>query len=198
MINAIAQLTLNSLRHLLPLFYLAGTILPVVAAETLPKGVDPVTGYRMERYRAPVPAFIPGGQVIGTTELRQAVQTGDMVLINVYPPKGLGPDPLSGDWIISEHHEHIEGSTWLPDVGRGHIEVDATRYFQRHLRRLTKGDKNMALVFYCTADCWQSWNAARRAISWGYDNIFWYPEGIDGWLDAGFELVAASPENFLE
>ena len=40
-------------------------------------------------------------------------------------------------------------------------------------------------------------NAARRAIVWGYGNVLWYPDGSDGWRDAGGELVTAEPVNFL-
>jgi len=152
----------------------------------------------MQRYRAPVPDFLPGGTVVDTDAVAEFKQAGNAVLLNVYPPKGLGPDPLNGDWIITERHNHIEDSTWLPDVGRGHIEPDERAYFERHLKRITNGDKNTAIVFYCTADCWQSWNAARRAILWGYTDVYWYPEGIDGWLDEGYGLVPAQAVNFLE
>jgi hypothetical protein len=33
------------------------------------------------------------------------------------------------------------------------------------------------LCFYCLADCWMSWNAAKRALSLGYSNVAWYREG---------------------
>jgi hypothetical protein len=26
-----------------------------------------------------------------------------------------------------------------------------------------------------------SWNAARRALEWGYTAVIWYPDGTDGW-----------------
>ena len=31
-----------------------------------------------------------------------------------------------------------------------------------------------------------SWNAAKRALSWGYSNVAWYPDGTDGWRTPGF------------
>ena len=40
------------------------------------------------------------------------------------------------------------------------------------------------LVIYCQADCWMSWNAAKQALSYGYTNVAWYPEGTDGWQRA--------------
>ena len=38
-----------------------------------------------------------------------------------------------------------------------------------------------------------SWNAAKRAISYGYSNVHWYPEGTDGWAEAGLPLAGAEP-----
>lgn len=164
----------------------------------LPDGVDSATGFRMERYRTPVPATITGGCLVNTADVqREAVAESNWLLLDVFPPKGLGHDPLDGEWIISEDHSYIEGSMWLPEVGRGFIEEEHSQYFRRNLEKLTNNDKTASVVFYCTADCWQSWNAARRAISWGYSNVLWYAEGIDGWLENGFELVPGEPTNFF-
>ena len=38
-----------------------------------------------------------------------------------------------------------------------------------------------------------SWNAAKRVIMWGYTGVIWYPEGTDGWQDAGLPLEEAKP-----
>jgi len=37
-----------------------------------------------------------------------------------------------------------------------------------------------------------SWNAAKRAIALGY-TVAWYPDGTDGWQDAGLPLSVAVP-----
>jgi PQQ-dependent catabolism-associated CXXCW motif protein len=42
------------------------------------------------------------------------------------------------------------------------------------------------LVIYCQADCWMSWNAAKQALSYGYTNVAWYPEGTAGWQRANY------------
>jgi rhodanese-related sulfurtransferase len=39
-----------------------------------------------------------------------------------------------------------------------------------------------------------SWNAAKRAMSLGYSNVAWYPEGADGWAKAGHPLEPREPE----
>lgn len=160
--------------------------------------IDTATGYRMERYRAPVPESVPGGITVDTAAVMNAQQNDNWVLIDVYPPKGLGPDPLDGHWIISESRDSMAGATWLPEVGRGHLERDAVDYFQRNLEALTGGDKSRGIVFYCTADCWQSWNASVRAISWGYTGVRWYPLGTDGWQEEGGTVEPVEPINFFE
>ena len=61
---------------------------------------------------------------------------------------------------------------------------------------LTAGDPARPLLFYCASDCWHSWNAARRAILWGYTAVSWYPDGSEGWAEAGGTLVEAVPVRF--
>ncbi len=33
-----------------------------------------------------------------------------------------------------------------------------------------------------------SWNAAKRALEYGFSNVSWYPGGSDGWAKAGLPL----------
>jgi PQQ-dependent catabolism-associated CXXCW motif protein len=42
------------------------------------------------------------------------------------------------------------------------------------------------------ADCWMSWNAAKRALELGHKAVVWYPEGTDGWSEAGLPLAPAT------
>jgi len=153
----------------------------------------------MERYRAPVPPDIPGGTTVDTEDVQVLLADDSRtVLLDVYPPKGLGHDPLDGFWITNEKRESLPGAIWLPEVGRGSLQPDALNYLSRNLQRLSNGDKTAPLVFFCTSDCWQSWNAARRAMSLGYSAVHWYPLGSDGWLEAGQTLVPVQPVNFFD
>ncbi|PHP66761.1 hypothetical protein CSC94_11670 [Zhengella mangrovi] len=174
--------------------------LPAVAGggDRLPDGVDPATGFRMQRYRAPTPDSLPGGSVADTAAVRAAMADGRTILIDVYPPKGAGPDPLDGSWRNAETRDNIPGSAWLPEVGRGYLTDDYATYFRRNLAALTKGDMDRPLLFYCTADCWQGWNAARRAIVWGHRAVSWYPGGTDQWMLDGGETAPAEAVNFLD
>ena len=160
--------------------------------------VDPESGLRMERYRAPVPADVPGGKTLDSAQAIAAHVQGKTTFIDVYPPKGLGPDPLDGHWVITEERRSIPGAIWLPEVGRGTLSKEAEDYFKRNLARLTDDKTDASVVFFCTSDCWQSWNAARRAIAWGYSDVHWFPLGTDGWLEAGGELTTVQPVNFLD
>jgi PQQ-dependent catabolism-associated CXXCW motif protein len=165
-------------------------------ADPLPEGVDPVTGYRMENYRAPTPEALPGGTVADYAMVERASHGEAYRLIDVYA-KGAVHDPISGEWTNMDDRRQIPGSIWLPGVGSGALDKDQEAYFQRNLQAVTKGDKGRGIMFYCMSDCWQSWNAARRAIRSGYSNVAWYPLGTDGWTEHGGVLVAIKPVNFF-
>ncbi len=158
--------------------------------------IDETTGFRMERYRAPVPQSIPGGTTINTSEAETLM--GQAVFIDVLPPVGLGADPLEGHWLISEPRYTLPSATWLPEVGRGHLSEEHQEFLERNLERLSNADLATPLVFFCTADCWQSWNVSKRAMLLGYSNVHWYPDGTDGWQEAGNALQAVLPVNFFD
>jgi len=163
------------------------------------KYIDPNTGYRMGHYRAPTPQSIKNATRISTTELVKKLGNENItkdpaiLLIDVMAHIGAGWDPISGAWLVSKPRYHIPRSTWLPDVGAGYLSSKLKRYFKSNLERLTNGDKSRQIVIYCQSDCWMSWNAVRRVSGWGYSNIYWYPEGSDGWLEANHNLVKANP-----
>jgi len=181
------------------LFAVAALILSITPTQALEGyDVDPDTGLRMERYRSPVPADVPGGTTLDNTAAAALHTNNSAIFIDVYPPTGMGPDPLDGHWVTSEKRDSIPGAIWLPETGRGTLLPDAQDYFARNLNRLSAGDPSAAIVFFCTADCWQSWNAARRAIGSGYTDVYWYPLGTDGWLESGYPLQPVQPVNFLD
>jgi rhodanese-related sulfurtransferase len=92
------------------------------------------------------------------------------------------------------HGAKVPGSIWLPDTGYGELAPIMLDYFSNGLKKATRDDRTQWLVFYCLADCWMSWNAAKRALWLGYANVAWYREGTDGWSAAGLPLQPASPE----
>lgn len=151
------------------------------------------TGYRISRYRAPTPATAPGATTITVDEVKRITRDTNAVLIDAMPAEGAGPDPKTGGWRLVKTRAHIPGSVWLPDVGRGRLSPAMESYFKSNLARLTGDDPTRALIIYCVADCWMGWNAAKRAASYGYTHIYWFPDGTDGWRDWEGDLVPAAP-----
>ncbi len=57
------------------------------------------------------------------------------------------------------------------------------------LSQLTSQDTDRALVFLCQgAKCWESYNAALRAMQLGYRNVLWYRGGLSAWIAAKQQL----------
>lgn len=153
--------------------------------------VAPPEGYRMDNYRAPTPSELPGARVIGGAEAQALWTARAAVFIDVLPSP-LGEGIHRGQWLPAKPRRDIPGSTWLPNVGMGALTPEMETYFRTNLLRLG-GDGQLPLVFYCLADCWMSWNAAKRAMAWGYPHVVWYPEGTDGWGERGLPLEDAIP-----
>ncbi|ASG25381.1 PQQ-dependent catabolism-associated CXXCW motif protein [Nitrospirillum viridazoti] len=170
-------------------------ILPAIAApaQTAPAVPEP-PGYRLDDYRAPVPATVAGGRVLTTATLQEllAREGSRVVLVDVLPsprrPAGMTP---GSPWMPLPHDD-LPGSVWLPDVGRGALNPTLENWFQQQLATLSGGDKNRPLVFYCLPECWMSWNATKRAAGYGYTNVAWYPDGVDGWRAARLPLATAT------
>lgn len=150
--------------------------------------------YRTENYRAPVPATLTGARVIDAIEAERIWQAKGAVFIDVYPQAPKPENLPEGTIWRTPKHESIAGSYWLANVGYGVLSAQSERYFREGLERLTKGDRNRALVFFCLRDCWMSWNAARRALEMGYRNVIWFPDGTDGWKELGLPVEQITPE----
>lgn len=145
---------------------------------------DPVTGYRIAHYRAAVPDAVPGGTRVDRDRVDALIADG-AILLDVMPSEGAGADPQTGQWRLSRPHQSIAGATWLPDVGRGVLKAGFDEFLNTNVAALTGGDFKKALIVFCQSDCWMGWNAVQRIAKLGYTNIFWFPEGTDGWVEWG-------------
>ncbi len=150
-------------------------------------------GFRMGEYRAAVPASVAGGAVVHAADLRELQRRNQVVLIDVYPaprrPPRMRPD---SPWLPPVHHD-LPDSLWWPEVGQGAIPPALDARFRRRLGEVAGSEPGKLLVFYCKTDCWLSWNATKRAASYGF-KVGWFPEGTDGWQAGGLPLQAAKPE----
>ncbi len=150
-------------------------------------------GYRLGHYRDAVPATLRGATVIHTAALAQFVATRHPVLIDVLPAPTPPADARPGMPRMPLTHRDIPGSLWLPETGRGALAPAAEARFKARLARAAAGSLAAPLVFYCLSRCWMSWNAAKRAVGYGYSHVLWYPDGADGWEGAGFATAPATP-----
>jgi len=154
---------------------------------------DEPAAYRQENYRAPTPGSLRGARVIWTTDAQALWRAGSAAFVDVMPHAPRPANLPAGTLWREKPRMNIPGSIWLPDTGYGELAAVTEGYLRAGLEQLTGGDRAKVLVIYCLRDCWMSWNVAKRAISWGYSNVAWYPDGTDGWQDAGLPLSEAVP-----
>jgi PQQ-dependent catabolism-associated CXXCW motif protein len=149
--------------------------------------------YRMDDYRSPVPATLRGATVLSTDDARACWEKRDAAFIDVLPqpPRPVGL-PATTIW-RPRPRDDVPGSIWLPDTGYGALAPAMQQYFERGLQQAAGGNRDRALVFYCLANCWMSWNAAKRAVALGYTHVAWYPDGTDGWTEHHLPLEARAP-----
>ena len=150
-------------------------------------------GFRTDDYNAPTPATLNGAVVLDTEHARDLWEAHRAVFVDVLPrpprPAGL---PASTIWHPKPRTD-IPGSIWLPDTGYGVLAPAMQTYFEHGLQTATDGDRGRSVVLYCKADCWMSWNAAKRALALGYQHVAWYPDGTDGWTGRGLPTEVRNP-----
>jgi PQQ-dependent catabolism-associated CXXCW motif protein len=141
---------------------------------------------------AAVPATIAGGRVVHARALARLIKRRDVLVIDVSNeprrPAELAP---GAPWLPAPHRA-VPGAHWIPGVGAGAIAPRLEEQFRSELAVSLGEDANRPLVFYCHARCWLSWNAAKRAIGFGYKRVYWFPDGIEGWTAAGLPVVQVS------
>jgi len=167
----------------------------VLMTGALSADVPEPNGYRMELYDDLVPATLTGATTVGAVDVLKLQQTANAVVVDVIP-EHRKPDFLPENQLwIPVPHRGVPGALWLPDIGFGVLSEITEGYFKHHLTLATEGDLDRAVIFYCRADCWMSWNAAKRAISYGYKNVYWFRDGVDDWFFEGYEyaILQAAP-----
>jgi PQQ-dependent catabolism-associated CXXCW motif protein len=156
--------------------------------------IDEPEGYRLDEYRAPTPATLRGARAIGTDEAEKIWRGHSASFVDVMPRPPRPRNLPEGTVWHDRPRSNIPGSVWLPDTGYGALAPSMAEYFAEGLQKATKGDRARLVVFYCLANCWMSWNAAKRALALGYSNVAWYRDGTDGWVAGNLPVEAATPE----
>jgi PQQ-dependent catabolism-associated CXXCW motif protein len=142
----------------------------------------------------PVPATVRGGKVIHTRELAALLEKKDLVIIDVSnAPRRPDSLPAATPWLPLPHRA-IPGAIWIPGAGLGAPPSAIEEYYHQRLDSATGHNAQRPLVIYCHEKCWLSWNAARRAIQYGYRRVYWYPDGIEGWRKANLPTAVIEPD----
>jgi PQQ-dependent catabolism-associated CXXCW motif protein len=188
----------GAVRALLLTFALSVLGRPLFAGEVVEKKVlaapEP-QGYWTGPINSTVPVTIAGGKVIHDAhDLQALLKGGDVVVLDVSNaprrPENLAP---GAPWLPLPH-QAIPGTLWLPGVGLGEVPPSVDAFFRERLAAATGGELARKVVIYCHETCWLSWNAAKRAIHYGYRNVYWFRDGIEGWKAAGLPTALIKPE----
>ena len=151
-------------------------------------------GYWEGNVDAPTPATLQGGRVIHVEGVEALLRQGKAVVIDVSNTPRRPAELAPGAPWLPVPHRAIPDALWLPGVGVGAPTQQVDDFYRGRLERATAGNVEAPLIIYCHANCWLSWNAAKRAIGYGYRRVFWFPEGIEGWTAAGRKTQVAAPQ----
>ena len=148
---------------------------------------DPVTLYRIDRPRGPVPGPPEGVAALDTAAVARAA--GTSLLVDVSPVQDGRRDPASGRWTLLTPARSLPGALWFPEAGRVPGDPAIIAHFTATVPMLARG---RTIIIFCLADCWMSWNAALRLHRMGLA-VAWYGPGRDGWAAAGKPLAPVMP-----
>lgn len=162
-----------------------------LASPALAQVTEP-SDYREDHYRDPVPATLEGAIVVGDEEAYALWQSGGTVFVDVLPRPPKPANLPKGTLWRDQPRDSIPGAIWLPNTGYGRLADETMEYFLTGLAEAT-ADKTHPVLFFCLMDCWMSWNAAKRALERGYQSVYWYPGGTDGWTFMEYPLERVEP-----
>ncbi|HEY4213254.1 MAG TPA: rhodanese-like domain-containing protein [Steroidobacteraceae bacterium] len=165
------------------------------AGAAKPAGVPEPEGFWTGDDKAPLPATVRGGKVIHVQPLSKIVLAGDNTLLLDVSNRPVKPGDIpEGQQWQPPLHRGIPGAKWIPAVGMGEVPANVDSFFKERLAALAGNDFERPIVIYCHEKSWLGWNAAKRAISYGYHNVSWFPEGIEGWRATGLATSELQPE----
>lgn len=173
-VNASASLAaVDSLRD-------TATLGPSYANEARDDGASPQRTIHERNTSGSTPLTVPGARRVVTRQVADA-------LAGAKPPFLID---VANSW---GGHDTLPSAIWMR--GAGDDAADQNGALDALLRALLANlapDRQRPLVFFCESSvCWQSYNAALRAVADGYVNVYWYRGGIAAWRAAGLPTVAS-------
>ncbi len=150
----------------------------IFAFESRDFGVPPSGQLRNGQMHGATPTAIPGGQLVSTETLVNALNAGmQIVLIDV----------LGGQYSLP--NAYIEPGLAQPGSFHDRTQQQAAQW----LRQITGSNPGVPIVVFCSdPQCWLSYNAALRTINAGYTQVYWYRGGLQAWQMAGLPMQPAS------
>jgi PQQ-dependent catabolism-associated CXXCW motif protein len=144
-------------------------------------GVPPQTSLKSD-VGTRTPMELPGARRITTGEVQQL--HAQAVLLDV---------------LDSKHPATIPDAIYVPGAGNfGRFDDQLQRRLFRLLSDLTNRDMNRPIIFFCEGPkCWESYNAALRAVNLGFRNVLWYRGGLASWTEANLPLSSVPPARRL-
>jgi PQQ-dependent catabolism-associated CXXCW motif protein len=175
---------------ILSLAFLTGAAHAAEKAAATNEHVDEPTGFWHGDINGPVPASIQGGQVLQLAGVQKFIKSGDALIVDVSnaprKPDGLAPD---APW-LPVSHKALPKSIWIPGAGAGEVTPEFDVFLRDRIGMAAQGNYDRPIIVYCHKRCWLSWNGAKRLIAYGYRQVYWYPDGIEGWKAAKLPTVA--------
>lgn len=141
------------------------------------------------------PSTLKGAAVIDTSAAAAIFDRGGAVFLDVAEADRKPPTlPATALW--RPQHRSIPGAVWLPGAATGDLPASQEQALKTRVEALTGGDMRRPVVAFCHPDCWGSWNMGKRLVTWGYLNVSWFPDGVEGWQQADRDtgVVKADPD----
>jgi PQQ-dependent catabolism-associated CXXCW motif protein len=155
--------------------------LVMAAAPVLAEAPPEPAGYRGPPYGAPVPETLAGAKVVDDAGAAALYAAGAAAFIDVMPRDVKPANLPKGTIWRDKPRDSIPGAIWLPNTGFEVLSPVEDAYLRAGLEHATGGKLDRPIVIFCRAECWMSWNVAKRALGYGYRQVIWYPDGPEGW-----------------
>lgn len=146
-------------------------------AEELTDFGVPAQDWLQDDLGSPTPTSIPGGRLLTTEVVAEALAAREVfALIDTWNDR---------------RHPTIPTAIRLPYAGQpGEFQDEVDEELLADLSQITRRQSDHPLVFFCAgAECWESYNAALRAIGLGFKKVYWYRGGMAAWNEAGFPVA---------
>jgi len=161
----------------------AAALLLLLAAAAPPEPAGLWTGPQ----HGTTPLTLTGATVLPSAKAAKSwLETERPVVIDVSPAPQKPSNMAPGMPWLPAAHQDIPGSTWLPNAGRDVLQPARAAAYLRKVKTMATPDH--AVMVYCHANCWGSWNAAKVLVQAGYHHVAWYPGGLETWTAADYDL----------